>query len=457
MKKLIIIASVVLVALASLPLIGNKIVESELSTKLKTLNSYGVQTKKEITHFKYLDTKKHYEFVVSDADKFIEYLSKFSNAQIAPYINKFLDGTTLGVDLKYSNIPISKAISVDIRPISLSKKAMDEIKNDDADFALYLEKFLKNGGLEYHIDYNVVNQEFNGHIKDIEESYTFASGQKLDARLQGSVFSGKGLLVAPEQIDSKTKSIYLDITNKTNHIKVDFQNINLLSSFESRTTYQTNMKMDSFSFDIDDDKTGKSKLNIQNPVLNFASDTKGIKAEFISKSSFEKLYLKTKQQELEISSFNYDVDLKDIDKDSFEELSKLLSLVKQDIDAKTSLKIQKLTQQLISRGFDLKVQDFSVKNMKINKTKDLEGITLKANIKLPQMALNSNTIRPMELLDKIDLDIFLQISKPMFVAITQSAPIIALSQGYAKEQGNDLVYNIKMKNSKISVNDKRVR
>lgn len=458
MKKLLIISSIILVILASLPLVGNKIVESELNKRIETLSSYGINTKKRDTFSNYLDTKKHYEFVVEDADKFIEYLSKHSNAQIPPYVYTILDGTTVGVDLKYNNIPISDVVSVDIYPLALSEKAIDGIKDEDVGFGAYFEKFLRGGGLKYHLDYNVANQEFNGYIKDIDEAYAFASGQKLAIKLKASTFNGKGLLVAPELITSNTKKIFLDVTNQTNRIIINLDNTLIKSVFESTTTYKTEFKINSLDLDIDDLKTGKTKLNIQKILLELGSTTKGLKAEFSSKSSFEKLNLDTKQQIAEITGFHYDVDLKGIDKDSFEEVNKLLNKTKYNTDYQINLKIQRLLQELFMRGFELDVSDFSVKNMKINKTKDLEGMNLKLNMKLPQSTTaKTNILNPMKVLDKIDLDLFLNISKPMFVAVTRSNPIVALSKGFAKSKGNSLIYDIKMKNGSVSVNGKRVR
>ena len=458
MKKVLLIVSIVFVTLASLPLIGNKIVESELSSRLENISSYGVEIKKENIYSKYLVTKKHYEFVVSDADKFIGYLSKHSNAQIPPFVNSLLDGTTMGVDLVYNNIPISKAVSVDIYPISLSKKAMEKIKEEDNGFASHLNTFLRKGGFKYHLNYNVLSKEFDGYIKDIDESYDFASGEKLGIKLEGSTFSGRGLLVAPEVINSDTKKIYLDVTNKTNRIIFDLNNTHLSSVFESRTTYRTDAKAEFFSLNIDDIKTGKTKLNIVNPKLSFASDTKGLKAKLSSKSSFDNLALNTKMQEADISGFSYDVVLDGIDKDAYEELSHLLDSVKYRSDYQASLKLQKEFQKLFVRGFELNISDFFIKNMKINKRRDLKGVSLTAAIKLPQNNITKiNVFSSLELLNELDFNMHLNISKPMFVAITQSSPIVALSKAYAKEKGDYLVYDIKMHNGSVSVNNKRVR
>jgi len=458
MKKLFIIASIILVAIASLPLIGNKLIDAELNTRIATLVSNGVDVQKEVTDSKYLDTKRHYEFVIKDSDKFIQYLAKFSHTQIPPYINSLLDGTRMGMDLHYNNIPISKAVSIDLYPLALSQEAMQEIQAQDTDFAIYVENFLNKAGLSYHLDYNVVTQEFDGKIKDIDENYTFTSGEKLKAKLYDSVFSGKGLLIAPESIRSSTKLIHLDVTNKTNRIIIDLNNTQLKSDFESRSTYQTQIQTDILKLNINDEQTGKTVVNLDNPKMSFSSSTKGPKAQLKAKISFDDLNFESKNQTVLLTDFNYDLLLKDIDKDTYEALSKLIESAKQKTDPSLESKIQKQLEQLFMRGFELQLYDLGIKKIMLNKVKDLEGISINSEIKLaPNSVSNINLLSAIGLLDKIDLDLYIEISKPLFVLITESNPMVALSQGYAKEKVNSLVYDIKMKKGAVSVNGKRIK
>jgi hypothetical protein len=453
MKKILLITATVIVALALTPLVSKKFVESEINNQVEKLASSGLSVEKQTTDSTYLSTKKHFEFVVNDADRFSDYLSSFSNRQIAPYVKTLFSGITVGVDLDYNNIPILNTVAIDIYPISLSPQTMNDIKKEDRDFGVYLEKFLSEGGLFYHIDLDVVTNEFSGHIKDIKESYTFKSSHKLDAQLLESTFSGKGPLIAPEFIDSTTKKIYLDIRDKASKITVDMQDVSISSKFESRTTYSTDIELSKLDMDFDKIDGAKTKLNITKPSFSFSSSTKGVKAKIKSLTSFDKIKLMARMQELNVEKFNLDFSIGNIDKDSYEELSRLVNSTS---DKDLNLEVQKQMREIAMRGFDLDIKDISVKNITINNTKDLKSASLKANIKLPQNVATSN-VPINQMMDKLDVDMLLNISKPMFIAITRSAPIVALSQGFAKEQGDSLIYDVKMNKGSLVVNGKKIR
>ena len=458
MKKILLIVSILLLIIASLPFVGNKLIESQLNEKISIITSHGVEVKKETTQAKYLSTKKHYELVVKDSDKFVEYISNISNTQFPQSTNSILDGTTLAIDLKYDNIPVNDEISIDIYPLALSTKAIEKIKKDDIKFANYLESFLKKGGLFYHIDYSMVAKSFKGYIKDIDEKHTFKLGSKVAFKLKESTFSGSGIPIAPDSLKSNTELIYLSVRNDTNEVIANIKDISLLSSLESRTTGSSDIKTKLFNLEIDDVKTGKTKLVFENFISNFSSNTESKKAIVSSFSSLDNLSLMTSKQQVDISKVNYDIKVKNIDKDSFEELVKLFQTTKYQDEDTISLKAKKIIQKLLLRGFDFKVSDLSVKDMVINKTKNLETSKLGANIVFePNNISNIDLSNAAKMLEKLKIDLFLDISNPMFTALSNSYPILSLARGYAKEKASSLVYDIKMLNGSISVNDKKIR
>ena len=279
MKKLIIIASIILAIFASLPVIGNKLVKSELDRQIQTLNSYGLEVQKEKTNIKYLSTKSYYEFVVNDANKFTEYLSKISNIEIPPNIDSVMEGMVFGANLEYNNIPISDSVSLDIYPMKLSKNIMDSIANEDNGFAKYLDEFLRGGGIMYHIDYKIVNKDFSGYIKDIDESYTFKGKEKLKFVLKGFSFVGEGVVIAPETLNYKVERIILDAKSDEGKIIIDVKDAIATSVFESRTTYKIDSKIESFDIDIYDKTNKKNSLTLINPYIYFDSSTKEKKSE----------------------------------------------------------------------------------------------------------------------------------------------------------------------------------
>ena len=182
------------------------------------------------------------------------------------------------------------------------------------------------------------------------------------------------------------------------------------------------------------------------------------KAKFNLASSFDKFSLKIEKEEIDVFKFNYKLILKDIDKDSFEELSRIVNNIRYFEKSSLHKKSQNLAKQLFMRGFDLSILDFSIKDININKSKNLKGLSLNTNIKLaPNFIFDIDKVKPIELLDKLDINFLLKISKPMFVAISSENPILALTRGYAKESNASLVYDIKVKSSSLYVNDKKIR
>ncbi len=199
-----------------------------------------------------------------------------------------------------------------------------------------------------------------------------------------------------------------------------------------------------------------SKANIENLNFGFASSTDGESAKFLSKASFEKFFLDAQNESVDVKNFNFDLALKDIDKDSYEELNNLLRSGANFNSSSMNYKLQKLFQELFLRGFTLDVKDISVENVRVDGKKDLGSSLLKANIKLPKNSSKS-TSNPMAVADKVVVDMLLDISKPMFEVLTKTTPAVALSRGFAKDQGDSLVFDVKVKDGSVTVNDKKVR
>jgi len=455
MKKILIIVATVIVALALTPIVGNKVIESKLDENINKLSSNGLEIKNQKTDSGYLNTSKHYEFAVKDSQKFINYLSELLNQQIPSYGDSFFKDSVVGVDLKFSNVPVLKTTSIDIYPISLSEKIMQDIKNEDTDFANFIQSFLAKKGLSYHVDYDILSQDFKGYIKDVKESYAYKADSKIDFELTGSTFFGNGNLISPNFLDSNTKKIYTYFSSSSDEVKISLNNMSTSLKFESITSYTSSLDFNSLDIDIQSKNKNDSKIDIKNILFDFSSSTDGTKAKFSSKSSFEKFDITTKNESIYMKNFNFDTTLDGIDKDSYEELNVLLRKSSNLNDNTLSLKMQKLIEKLFLKGFELNIKDISIENIRLNKN-DLGTSSLKSNVKLPQNAVTSK-VRPMELINKIDIDMLINISKPMFKVITNSTPILAISQGYAKDNGNSLVYDLKVKDGSVTVNGKKVK
>ncbi|MEJ2414162.1 MAG: hypothetical protein P8Y22_02660, partial [Sulfurimonas sp.] len=167
MKKLSIIIVLVVGALAALPIIGNQFVSTTMDDRISELKTHGIGVKNSSENSSYLTSSKHYEFILNDGAKFIDFLNQYATNQIPPYVDSVIDGVVVGVDVEYSNIPFFSTASVDIYPMNFSEKMMNSLKRKDIKFYDQLNTFLGSKGMTYHINYHLSSEQFDGYIKDI--------------------------------------------------------------------------------------------------------------------------------------------------------------------------------------------------------------------------------------------------------------------------------------------------
>jgi len=459
LKKIIIFIVVAVILAAALPIIGNKLVENLLEDRLTTLSSYGLEVSKAQTDSSYLSTKKHFEFLLRDADKFVEYLNKYSDQQIPPYVNAAFEGVLIGADVEYSNIPMSKAITVDIYPLALSENMMSSIKEDDLDFHNYLEKFLHSKGVLYHINYNIVSEDFDGFVQDIKESYTLKDGTKMTLNLLNATFSGNGELIAPNTLISNVDTINLEIDSVKTKVTFNLDGFSSSSSFESRSTYISGGNL----------KNLKLVVNAMNENLLFAatdikvnlsSNTQGEKAELNAKSSLKTMSIKSDEIDAVMKEFAYDIAISGLDKDSFEEFRVVVSQAKvasSSYDLQTKMKDSMI--KLLSHGLVLDVAKFSLQNITLNKTENLEGFDIKSKfiIKEDRDLATKISLSPLLVVQNVDMTTNIKLSKPLYAKLTNSVPMTSMANGYAKEDSNSVVFDITFINGEFRVNGKALR
>ncbi len=459
MKKIIIILVLILIAISLVPIIGNKIVDEEITNRLTLLTSYGVEIKTTADTSTYLSTQKHYEFKIINSDKFTIYLQQFSDKQLPPYTNSMIQGVAIGSDIKYSNLFFNDAVSVEIYPLSLSKKFMNFIQNEDKQLNTYIQNLLQTKGILYHIDYNVMQSDFSGYIKDIDESYTLKDGTKISLNLKNSIFSGKGLLIAPQRINSSIKNFSLKITRLKEDAEIIIEDFSSTSNFESASTYAHTTNIKSFDLNARGTIMGNLVLDLQKLYIDFSSNTQLHKGEFYVKTSFESLNLLQNKSKIKLGEFNYDMALKDIDKDSFEKLRVLLLQQKISNSQQLTNDIQIAMIDLVSKGLEILIADLSIKKFDYKNYKNIDGFSLKSNLVLKEnlnLVKNLN-LNPNKVAEYLNIDTSLKISKQMFSVIEKEFPMILLIKGYSKEQGEEIVFDLLLQDGNLSVNGKVLR
>jgi len=455
MKKIILL--IVVLAVALLPLIGNKVIKATLDEKVKILTSNGVEVKASTQDASYLRTSMHYEFVVSDSQKYITYMNQYADQQIPSYVNMMLEGMHIGMDLSYSNILFNDSLEIDIYPLTLANKASLDLQKNDKEFYEYISNFLKIKGLLYHLNYDLSSESFDGYIKDIDEEYTFKDATDTKLIMKNMVFSGKGSLFHPSQIDSSLQKITMSSIGKKETLDLELENITSSATFRTKTTYSTKANVENMKMKTKGLESSEVYLKDLNFVLS--ADTQSKKAKFNGASSFKELTFKTASSNISLFDFNYDVGLTDIDKDAFEELRDLLSKAKTDLSPELQNKISNAMFNIISKGFILNIKDISVDKISKDSLSASDAFSIKAllSIKPDTNAVKNINTRPAEFLKNITLDALMKISKDFFRMMNKEVPVSMLAGGFAKEVGNDYVFDVKFKDSKLNVNGKAIK
>jgi len=458
MKKIVFLITVAVIIIAILPIIGNKYIENELSQRVVNLESFGMDVKKIDIQSTYFSSKKKFEFSLKDTDKFLEYLSRYSKKQLPPYTKAMIDGVRVGVDLEYSNFPFSKAISLNIYPLTLSNSMRSELKDLDLDFYNYIDKFLHSKGVLYHLNYNILSQDFDGYVKDIDEYYTLKGKTEISLKLKNVIYHGNGELIAPKLLLSSMELVSLKVLQEDIHLDFNLQKVSTSSNFESQSTYISSAGVENFDLLV----RGMSdtlSLKTSDIKINVSSNTQGQNAEMFSKTSFQNLNVSSKELSFDIKEFNSDISIKGIDKDSLEEFRLLVLKTQTNNTLELEERITKALYSVLSHGVLVDIADFSVKDIVVDGNSSLDAFSLRANFELKE---DKNFIKkveymPIALASSINTNIKFKLSKKIFTKLLKLYPMIIMSKKYAKDEGSSLIFDITFINGELRVNGKALQ
>lgn len=452
MKKILVMLFVIALLAAAVPIIGNKLVENALSEKIELLSANGIEVKHTISDNSYIKTKKHYEFLLRDSNKFLAYINQDSYSEIPSYLHDIIDGILLGADVTYSNIPFMNAITVDAYPMALPLKMMDEIQKEDAGFYAYINAFFLKKGILYHIEHDIVSKDFSGYIKDIDEHYSLKDGTNLTIVLSGMNYNGIGDLIAPNILNSKIDIISLKALKDLVEVKFDLTEFSSASEFESKSRYSSSVNLGNIGLAIKgDDNVSLYSKNIK---MSIASDTQESFGQIYLQSSFKEMGIQTKEFNAKMHDFNYDISLGGLDKDALEELQDIMIQAKNTPSNSFELQIRESFIKLLSRGVTLGIDDLSFKNLLLNDAKDLNGVSIHSQIFFKEDPALANKLlyTPALLIQNLDTDIRIKISRAIVNKINESTPMAAPILEYAKEDGENLVFEILFRKGELLIN-----
>jgi len=455
MKKSIIAVAVLLLLAALLPILGNTFMKQTIDDRITELKTYGLETKRDEINSSYLSTSRHMEFTLKDSQKFIAYLSTFADKQPPAYINAMLNGVVLGVDIEYSNLPFAKAFEVDLYPLTLPDDVRDSLSQHDPKFLTFMQKFLLSKGIIWHINYNSLNSNFDGYVKDIDQKYTLKDGTRIDLGLKKALFKGNGTLIAPDMLSSTLKAFHLNVIQKEQTFNFALENFSSSANFDSQSTYVSGMNVDKADM-ILQGTADDSEVHLKNLKVNMSSNAQGKNADLDSRASFDSLSVASKSLNVLLTKFNFDISANDLDKEKYELLRKLLTDKKNQQLSMASKEVQQAVVGLISKGFVIKIAQFSLEDLTLDTQKKLKGFAIKSELRFAKDKdlVQKIKLSPMMAGSDIEFTSKISIANEFYSFLTRMSPMLGTIKSYAKEEKGSLVFDIELKNSKATVNGK---
>ncbi|MDQ7068958.1 MAG: hypothetical protein Q9M40_13890 [Sulfurimonas sp.] len=368
-----------------------------------------------------------------------------------------LEDILIGVDIKYPNLPFAKAFEVEIYPMKLSPKMSEELKEEDKNFYKYIENFLLNKGVLYHIEYNLINEDFKGYIKDIDENYTLQDSTKLRLLLQKATFKGSGELLAPKELSSKVKSFEFDVVKNERSFNILLHKFKSSSNFESLHTYVTSVDVESLLLklkEIDADVT----ISMKKLRTNASSNDQDLKTQLNSKTSIKSLEYSSLESKFSMKKFNFDIALNALEKKKYENLMGILSDTNNALSPKSSQKLQKAIVELLSKGVVLEIADFSVKEFSTEVYKNIKGFEMHSTLRVieDKNLAQKIQISPVLAIGDLSLVSEIRISKELYTKLKENNIMLTRMDGYEKEDGDDYIFALEFVDTQASINGKSI-
>lgn len=453
MKKFLFFIVSLFVLVALLPLIGNKLIQDALSIQITKLRESGIEVRQEKRASTYLTSKIHYEFLLKDTHDFGMYLNEKSTTRISKEFARFLQGAVFGVDLEYFNIPYLNNLSIDIYPLFFSKQIGDELQAYDKDYYNYISNFLRNKGILYHLDYDMLTEEFIGYIKDIDEEYTLKNGATMIVRLLDTTYKGKGDLRTPVQLHTHSKRINFLAKSALQSTSMDVEEFNSLWTMDSEDKYNSNIKVKDISFGMHDKFAKETSLNLHNMDVNVSSSVSGERGKIELQTNASKIFFKSNYQKVQMDGVEGRLSLSDLDKYSKRQLEALFAKSNIDKPSELAVKLKSSFITLLSKGANIELHNLSTKNLNMDGV-NMGGFVVSSKVHLKQDKYFSQRINyPIMFMAKtMEMYLDAKVSKPIYKKILQTKPFLIFMQFYVKERNGEVTLSLSFKNGRFKIN-----
>ena len=415
-------------------------IKNQVNRELATLEQNGFAIKdREIK-----ESEEHFIITLDDPKKMVDFFAA-QGAQMSMEDASALKGLKIGVDAKYLNDAYS-ALSLDIYPLnlptSITELGMDK---DDKLVIEQLNKILEKKGILVHVDFNKLLSSFKGHVKDIHE--TLQGEKEVKINVEGVTFKGEIEKGKISKLDQNLKHMTFESKDEAN-IKLSELNSNYArtgsSSYDSTSGYSVkNIHLSGIN------ETSKVLVSIDNMSGDSITSIKNDLAQSSIKATASKVKFEADGKKSLFEGITFDFNIKNLD---------MLALQKlEDADANNEAEINRLVQELISKGIAMEVPILEIKKIEAE-GKSMDGFSLTANIDVDKsLNLAALQTNPMVALNAVNTKTKVTLSSELAALISQQPRAMLLMMLIPSQEINGKkIYEVELKNGSLSINGKSV-
>jgi hypothetical protein len=383
------------------------------------------------------ETQEHFVLNFSEPAKISAYLQTQGVHAKTEELAKF-KGLRLGVDATYLNDTYS-ALSVDIYPQTLSDAMLSSVNQEDKKLLEHIQTMLKNKALLVHMDFNKLLTGFKGYIKDINETITEEVTMNLLA--QGMTFEGN---IEDEKFKGLNQKIkLLSFSANNGKLAYTLSNTEWEYAITGASVYDTHSKYQIEAFrSVADDLYSVDILNVKGASTTLV-ENKLLKSS--ATNSIEKIVIREKQKAYVLSETTLNAEVNNLDMDAFQKL--------QRVDPEDHEAVNKLSQQILSKGVAFKLNKLSSKEVTAD-AKPLGGFEVTASGNIDKtFDLSMLKQNPLAFLTAVNTEAHIALSPTLFSLVMQNPKaMLALMLFPPQEKNGQKVYDLSYIKGKLTVN-----
>lgn len=176
-----------------------------------------------------------------------------------------------------------------------------------------------------------------------------------------------------------------------------------------------------------------------------------------STMKLKEIALENEGEKFSAQNVDYDIGLNKLDKEDAQNIEALSYKLQSTPAAQATMLMSEAILKLVEKGFDFNINNFSVDAFSLAGQQPLKGFDLDLHtVFKPDPQLKQKMSNPMALMNNIDLSSKLSFQKELYEFLQAQSPQGAMLDNFAKKDGDNIIFDIILKDQKLSVNGQKL-